>query len=339
MQMDISLMKKTATAMVAPGKGLLAADESASTCAKRFEAANVPDNVEMRRKYREMLFTTAGIADTLSGVILHDETLRQSTSKGVPFAKHLSDMGIIPGIKVDGGTKPLALTDGELVTEGLDGLRARLQEYFKMGARFAKWRAVVEIGENKPTVRSIWANMHAMARYAALCQEASIVPIVEPEILLDGTHDIDTCFRITEVALRTMFAQLSDNHVMPECTILKASMVISGKDAKNRAGVQEVAQKTVQVLSRTAPAALPGIVFLSGGQSDYESTAHLNAMNNLAGNAWPLTYSYSRALHYSALKVWRGKDENVAAAQATFAARANACSLAARGLWNDSIKG
>jgi fructose-bisphosphate aldolase, class I len=337
--MDINLLKKTAAAMVAPGKGLLAADESAGTCAKRFASANIPDSLEMRRGYREMLFTTPGVADTLSGVILHDETLRQSTSKGVPFAKHLNDLGIIPGIKVDGGTKLLALTDGELVTEGLDGLRGRLEDYFKMGARFAKWRAVIEIGENKPTVRSMWANMHAMARYAALCQEANIVPIVEPEVMLDGTHDIDTCFRVTEVALRTMFAQLSDNHVLPECTILKASMVISGKDAKSRAGVQEVAQKTLQVLKRTAPAALPGVVFLSGGQSDYESTAHLNAMNNMAGNPWPLSYSYSRALHFSALKVWGGKEANYAAAQAAFAARANACSLASRGLWNESIKG
>ncbi len=332
-------MKKTAAAMVAPGKGILAADESASTCAKRFAAADVPDNIEMRRTYREMLFSAPQVSQSLSGVILHDETLRQKTANGIPFADYLNSKGVIPGIKVDGGTKPLALAPGEVVTEGLDGLRQRLAEYFKMGARFAKWRALIEIGENKPTVRCVWANMHAMARYAALCQEANIVPMVEPEILLEGTHDIETCHRVTEVALRTMFAQLSDNHVLPECTILKASMVISGAGASNRAGVQEVAQRTVEVLKRTAPAAIPGIVFLSGGQSDYESTAHLNAINQMGGNPWPLTFSYSRALHFSALKVWRGKQENYAAAQATFAARMQACSLAAVGQWSSEIKG
>jgi fructose-bisphosphate aldolase, class I len=337
--MDIELMKRNATLMVAPGKGLLAADESASTCAKRFAAAHVPDTVEMRRTYREMLFSTPGIADTLSGVILHDETLRQKSSTGVPFAEMLNTLGIMPGIKVDGGTKNLALAPGELVTEGLDGLQKRMHDYFAMGARFAKWRAVITIGPGTPTVRNIWANMHAMARYAAICQEANIVPIVEPEVLLDGEHDIDTCYRVTEATLRTMFGQLSDNHVLPEGMILKASMVISGNAAKNRAGVQEVAEKTVSVLKRTVPSAVPGVVFLSGGQSDYESTAHLNAMNKMGGLPWPLTYSYSRALHYSALKVWQGQSSNYAAAQDVFLARAKACSLAARGQWHDGIKG
>jgi fructose-bisphosphate aldolase class I len=337
--MDIALMKTTAKAMVATGKGLLAADESASTCAKRFAAANVPDTEEMRRTYREMLFTAPAVSETLSGVILHDETLRQKTSGGVPFADHLQSLGVIPGIKVDGGTHAMALAPGEVLTEGLDGLRKRLDAYFKMGARFAKWRAVITIGEGTPTVRNVWANMHAMARYAALCQEASIVPIVEPEVLLDGDHDIETCQRVTEVVLRTMFNQLSDNHVLPECTILKASMVISGKDNKNRAGVKEVAQRTVDTLKRTVPSAIPGVVFLSGGQSDYESTAHLNEMNKLGGTPWPLTYSYSRALHYTSLKVWQGKPENYKAAQDAFAARARACSLAARGQWHEGIKG
>jgi fructose-bisphosphate aldolase class I len=337
--MDIALMKTTAKAMVATGKGLLAADESASTCAKRFAAANVPDTEEMRRTYREMLFTAPAVSETLSGVILHDETLRQKTSGAVPFADHLQSLGVIPGIKVDGGTHAMALAPGEVLTEGLDGLRKRLDAYFKMGARFAKWRAVITIGEGTPTVRNVWANMHAMARYAALCQEASIVPIVEPEVLLDGDHDIETCQRVTEVVLRTMFNQLSDNHVLPECTILKASMVISGKDNKNRAGVKEVAQRTVDTLKRAVPSAIPGVVFLSGGQSDYESTAHLNEMNKLGGTPWPLTYSYSRALHYTALKVWQGKPENYKAAQDAFAARSRACSLAARGQWHEGIKG
>jgi fructose-bisphosphate aldolase, class I len=337
--MDVALMKKTAAAMVLRGKGILAADESASTCAKRFAAANVPDTEAMRRSYREMLFSTPNIASTLSGVILHDETLRQKASNGQAFADYLLERGIIPGIKVDGGTKPMALGAGELITEGLDGLQKRMADYYKMGARFAKWRAVITIGEGTPTVRNMWANMHAMARYAAICQETSIVPMVEPEVLLDGDHDIDTCARITEVALRTLFAQLSDNHVLPECTILKTSMVISGKDNAKRAGVQEVAEKTLAVLKRTVPAAIPGVVFLSGGQSDYESTAHLDAMNKLGGTPWPLTYSYSRALHYSALKVWSGKQERYAAAQDTFLARAQACALASKGQWHAGVKG
>jgi fructose-bisphosphate aldolase, class I len=331
--MDHALLAATAKAMVAPGKGLLAADESAGTCAKRFAAAGVPDSEEMRRTYREMLFTTPAMKSTISGVILHDETLRQKHSNGKPFAEYLNSIGVIPGIKVDGGTRDMALAPGELITDGLDGLQKRMKEYFSLGARFAKWRSVITIGENIPTARCIWANAHAMARYAAICQEAGIVPIVEPEVLLDGDHSIDRCFDVTEATLRTLFAQLGDNRVWLEGTILKASMVISGKDAKNRADQSIVGARTVECLKRTVPSALPGVVFLSGGQSDVDSAAHLNEMNKLSGNPWPLTFSYSRALHFTALKVWQGKKENYKAAQDAFAHRCKMNSLAAKGKW------
>jgi fructose-bisphosphate aldolase, class I len=331
--MDHALLAATAKALVAPGKGLLAADESAGTCAKRFAAAGVPDSEEMRRTYREMLFTTPAMKSTISGVILHDETIRQKHSNGKTFSEYLNSIGVIPGIKVDGGTRDLAMAPGELVTDGLDSLQKRMKEYFAMGARFAKWRAVITIGESIPTSRCIWANAHAMARYAAICQEANIVPVVEPEVLLDGDHSIDRCFDVTEAMLRTMMGQLADNKVSIEHTILKASMVISGKDAKNRANQAEVGARTVEVLKRTIPSAMPGIVFLSGGQSDIDSAAHLNEMNKLSGNPWPLTFSYSRALHFTALKVWQGKKENYKAAQDAFAHRCKMNSLAAKGKW------
>ena len=331
--MDKALLAQTAAAMVAPGKGLLAADESAGTCAKRFAAANIPDSEEMRRTYREMLFTTPAMKSTISGVILHDETLRQKTSKGVPFADYLNSIGVIPGIKVDAGTRNLPAAPGELISDGLDNLQARMKEYFALGARFAKWRAVITIGDGIPTSRCIWANAHALARYAAICQEAGIVPVVEPEVLLDGDHSIDTSFAVTEAVLRTLMGQMADNHVSIEHTILKASMVISGKDAKNRASQAEVGARTLACLKRTVPSAMPGIVFLSGGQSDIDSAAHLNEMNLGKNNPWPLTFSYSRALHFTALKVWKGKPENYKAAQATFAHRCKMNSLASRGKW------
>ena len=331
--MDKALLAQTAAAMVAPSKGLLAADESAGTCAKRFAAANIPDSEEMRRTYREMLFTTPAMKSTISGVILHDETLRQKTSKGMPFADYLNSIGVIPGIKVDAGTRNLPAAPGELISDGLDNLQARMQEYFALGARFAKWRAVITIGENIPTARCIWANAHALARYAAICQEAGIVPVVEPEVLLDGDHDIDTSFNVTEAVLRTLMGQMADNHVSIEHTILKASMVVSGKDGKNRASQAEVGARTLECLKRTVPSAMPGIVFLSGGQSDIDSAAHLNEMNLGKNNPWPLTFSYSRALHFSALKVWKGKQENYKAAQAAFAHRCRMNSLASKGRW------
>lgn len=331
--MDKALLAHTAAAMVASGKGLLAADESAGTCAKRFAAANIPDSEEMRRTYREMLFTTPAMKSTISGVILHDETLRQKTSKGVPFADYLNSIGVIPGIKVDAGTRSLAAAPGELISDGLDNLQARMKEYFALGARFAKWRAVITIGDAIPTSRCIWANVHALARYAAICQEAGIVPVVEPEVLLDGDHDIDTSFSVTEAVLRTLMGQMADNHVSIEHTILKASMVVSGIGGKNRASQAEVGKRTVECLKRTVPGAMPGIVFLSGGQSDIDSAAHLNEMNKLSGNPWPLTFSYSRALHFSALKVWKGKQENYKAAQAAFAHRCKMNSLASKGKW------
>ena len=331
--MDKALLAQTAAAMVASGKGLLAADESAGTCAKRFAAANIPDSEEMRRTYREMLFTTPAMKSTISGVILHDETLRQKTSKGVPFADYLNSIGVIPGIKVDAGTRSLPAAPGELISDGLDNLQARMKEYFSLGARFAKWRAVITIGDGIPTSRCIWANAHALARYAAICQEAGIVPVVEPEVLLDGDHSIDTSFDVTEAVLRTLMSQMADNKVSIEHTILKASMVISGKDAKNRASQAEVGARTLACLKRTVPGAMPGIVFLSGGQSDIDSAAHLNEMNLGKNNPWPLTFSYSRALHFSALKVWKGKQENYKAAQAAFAHRCKMNSLASKGKW------
>jgi fructose-bisphosphate aldolase, class I len=331
--MNHALLSATARALVAPGKGLLAADESAGTCAKRFAAANIPDSEEMRRTYREMLFTTPAMKSTISGVILHDETIRQKHSNGMMFTDYLNSIGVIPGIKVDAGTRDLAGAPGELITDGLDNLQKRMKDYFAMGARFAKWRAVITIGDNIPTARCIWANAHALARYATICQEANIVPVVEPEVLLDGDHSIDRCFDVTEAILRTMMSQLADNKASIEHTILKASMVISGRDAKKRASQAEVGARTVEVLKRTIPSAMPGIVFLSGGQSDIDSAAHLNEMNKLSGNPWPLTFSYSRALHFTALKVWKGKKENYKAAQDAFAHRCKMNSLASKGKW------
>ena len=335
--MDTQLMTETARAMVAAGKGLLAADESAGTCKKRFDSVNVECNEENRRGYREMLFATPKIAEHVSGVILFDETLRQNTRDGVNFAEYLKKNGIIPGIKVDAGAADMALHPGEKVTEGLDKLQARMAEYFKMGARFAKWRAVITIGRDIPSQACLDANAHALARYSAICQEASIVPIVEPEVLLDGDHTAERSEQVHLDALETLFHELARQDVSLEHVILKASMCVSGKDHAKQADVAEVAERTLRVLKRTVPAALPGVVFLSGGQSDVNATAHLDAMNRL-GAPWPLTFCYSRALQAVALKAWRGQAGNVAAAQAAFHHRARMNSLAAKGQWKADLE-
>jgi len=332
--MSIEQLESIAQQMVAPGKGIIAIDESNNTIKKRFDSVGVPNTEENRRAYREMLLTTPGLSEHISGAILYDETIRQSTKAGVPFTKLMLDAGILPGIKVDKGPFPLAGYPGELVTEGLDGLRDRLNEYAKLGAKFAKWRAVITIGENTPSGTCIEANCHALARYAALCQEAGIVPMVEPEVLMDGSHDIDECYEVTEATLRSLFGSLYEHNVMLEGTILKASMVIAGKDCPDQADVDDVADATVRCLRASVPASLPGIVFLSGGQSDEAATAHLNAMNQSGPHPWPLSFSYGRAMQQAALKLW-GQDmaKNFAAAQKTVAQRARENGLAALGQW------
>ncbi len=336
--MDKALLSKTAAAMVARGKGVLAADESSGTCEKRFKSVSVECTEENRRAYRGLLFTTPGVEQYVSGVILFDETIRQKTNEGVAFPAYLAGKGIIPGIKVDKGAMDLALCPGEKVTEGLDGLRPRLAEYFKLGARFAKWRAVITIGEGIPSHACLYANAHALARYAALCQEASIVPIIEPEVLLDGDHSVERCEEVTEATLRATYAAIAAHQVSVEHLILKASMVVSGKANARQAPVDEVAERTVRVLKRTVPAAQPGVVFLSGGQSDLDATAHLNAMNSMKGLPWPLTFSYSRALQNPALKAWSGKAANVAAAQKAFHHRAHMNGLASQGKWKPELE-
>jgi fructose-bisphosphate aldolase class I len=337
--MDQELLSKTAAAMVARGKGILAADESSGTCEKRFKSVGVECTEENRRAYRNLLFSTAGIEQYLSGVILFDETARQKANDGSLIPEYLAKKGIIPGVKVDKGTVQLPLaTAGELVTEGLDGLSKRLEEYFKMGCRFAKWRAVITIGEGIPTHACIFANAHVLARYAAACQAASIVPMIEPEVLLDGNHSAERSEEVHETTLRATYAAIAAYNVSIEHLILKTSMVVSGKDNPRQAGVEEVAERTVRVLKRTVPAAQPGIVFLSGGQSDEAATAHLNAMAASKNLPWPLTFSYSRALQNPALKTWRGQAGNVAAAQKAFHHRAQMNGLAAQGKWKNELE-
>jgi fructose-bisphosphate aldolase class I len=336
--MDKALLAKTAAAMVAKGRGVLAADESAGTCETRFKTINTPCTEDNRRAYRGLLFTTPGVEKFLSGVILFDETTRQKTEDGTLFPDYLAKKGILPGIKVDTGAKNLALCPGEKVTEGLDGLRERLAAYFKAGCRFAKWRAVITIGETIPTHTCLYANAHALARYAALCQEASIVPMIEPEVLLDGGHSIERCEEVTEATLRATYAAMAAHNVSLEHLILKTSMVVSGKANARQAGVDEVAERTVRVLKRTVPAAQPGIVFLSGGQSDVSATAHLNAMAAMKNLPWPLTFSYSRALQNPALSAWKGQAGNVAAAQRAFHHRAHMNGLAAEGKWKPELE-
>jgi fructose-bisphosphate aldolase class I len=333
-----SNLEETARALVAPGKGILAADESSGTIKKRFDSIGVESTEENRRAYRDLLFTTEGAAEHISGVILYDETIRQSASDGTPFPKLLDSQGVIPGIKVDLGAKPLANAPGETVTEGLDGLRERFAEYRELGARFAKWRAVITIGEGIPSEYCIWANAHALARYAALSQEAGLVPIVEPEVLMDGDHSIETSFDVTSRTLHAVFTELRDQRVHFEQMLLKPNMVLSGYEAGGRAGIQEVAEQTVRCFRRHVPAAVPGIVFLSGGQTDEDATAHLNAMNAMGPHPWELSFSYGRALQAPALKAWLGEAANVPAAQAAYLHRAKLNGLARSGSYSPDME-
>ena len=327
-----------AQAMVAPGKGILAADESSPTIKKRFDAIGTESTEENRRTYREMLFTTPAMADYISGVILFDETIRQSRADGTPFAKFLGDLGVVPGIKVDKGAKPLAGFPGETVTEGLDGLRERLEEYYSLGARFSKWRAVITIGDAIPSGFCLRANAHALARYAALCQEAKIVPIVEPEVLMDGGHTLERCEVVTAAALDALFEQLEAHRVDLTGIVLKPNMVISGTECADRAGVQEVAEATVRCLKAHVPEAVPGIAFLSGGQSAEEATAHLGAMNALGNHPWQLTFSYGRALQAPALNAWKGDPANFEAGQKALFKRAKLNGLARQGEYSPSLE-
>jgi fructose-bisphosphate aldolase class I len=315
-------IEATACEMVAAGKGILAADESNSTMNKRLAAVGAESNEEMRRRFRELVFTTPGVEEYISGVIMYDETIRQTTADGTSFPELLAGRGMIPGIKVDTGAKPLAGADGETITEGLDGLRERLAEYYELGARFAKWRAVITIGDGRPSRYCIRTNAHALGRYAALCQEVGIVPIVEPEVLMDGDHSVDRSAQVTSATLRAVFVELLDQRVLIEGIVLKPNMVLSGYDCPQRASVEEVAERTLVLLRRVVPAAVPGIAFLSGGQSDESATAHLNAMNAIGGVPWELSFSYGRALQATPLKTWAGQECNVVAAQAAFAHRA-----------------
>lgn len=336
--MDIDQLNEIAIRMTAPGKGLLAADESTRTIGKRFDGIGLENTEDNRRDWREMLFrTTPAMTDHVSGVILFDETLRQKATDGTPLVKLIEDAGAIPGIKVDAGAKALAGAEGETITEGLDGLRERLAEYHDLGARFAKWRAVIDInGEDVPSQYAVDVNVHALARYAALCQEANIVPIVEPEVLMDGDHSIERCYEVTEFTLKRLYAELFDQGVILEGTVLKPNMVIAGKKCADQASREEVAEMTAQCLLNTVPAAVPGIAFLSGGQSDLDATAHLNLLNEGFDMPWPLTFSYGRALQAAPLKAWNGSD--VAAGQKAFNHRARMNGLAALGEWNEGLE-
>ena len=332
-------LEQVAETMVAPGKGILAADESAGTIKKRFDAIGVESTADTRRDYREFMFRSAdAMKNHISGVILYDETIRQKAKDGTPLVKVIEQAGSIPGIKVDKGIKPQPFCPGEVITEGLDGLGERLAEYRKLGARFAKWRGVYDIGQGIPSYANISANGHALARYAALCQENDIVPIVEPEVLMDGGHDIDTCYQVTEFVLKETFQQLYYQRIALEGMVLKPNMVVPGKKSGKKASVQEVAEKTVKLLKACVPGAVPGIAFLSGGQSDEEATAHLDAMNKIGGLPWALTFSYGRALQHAVQTTWKGKSENVAAAQRAFAHRAEMNGLAALGKWQKDLE-
>lgn len=332
-------LASTAKALVAEGKGILAADESFPTIAKRFSSINLESSEESRRSYRDMLFTTEGLEQFISGVIQFDETIRQSTAEALPFAELLSSKGIIPGIKVDKGAKDLALFDGEKVTEGLDGLRARLEEYVTLGAKFTKWRAVITIGNGIPTDYCIVANAHALGRFAALSQEQRLVPIVEPEVLMDGDHSIDRCYEATRQTLALLFQDLDTAGVALEGTLLKTNMVLSGKDAPQQASIEEVAEQTVRCLKETVPSEIPGIVFLSGGQSDELATAHLNAMNKLPDRGpWELSFSYGRALQAPALEAWKGDASNVESAQKALYHRARLNGAARSGSYTEEME-
>ena len=337
--MNLTELNKVATAMVAPGRGILAADESTGTIKKRFDAIGAVSTPDTRRDYREMLFRSSeAMAKCISGVILYDETIRQNAKDGTPLVKLIAQAGSIPGIKVDKGAKPLPFCPNEVITEGLDGLRERLVEYRGLGARFAKWRAVIDIGPGIPSYDCLITNAHALARYAALCEEEDIVPIVEPEVLMDGDHDIDRCATITEWVLKTVFEQLYYQKVALEGMVLKPNMVVPGMKSAKRASVAEVAERTVRVLKACVPAAVPGIAFLSGGQSDEDATAHLDAINKLGPLPWPVTFSYGRALQAASQKAWSGKPENVSAGQRAFSHRARMNGLAALGQWKADLE-
>ena len=317
--------------MVAPGQGILAADESTGTITKRFDKVGIESTEQSRRDYRELLVTAPNAGDYISGIILYDETIRQDASDGRSFVELLNDVGILPGIKVDTGAKPLTFASDEKMTEGLDGLRERIEEYVQLGAKFAKWRAVITIGPSIPSQYCIEVNAHALARYAALCQEGGLVPIVEPECLIEGDHTIDRCYEVTDATLYAVFDQLHRQRVNFEHMILKPNMVISGQDSPDQAGVEEVAEKTLQVLRRNVPAAVPGVAFLSGGQSPEQATAHLNAMNVIGNAPWEISFSYARALQDVAIKTWKGDAANREAAQEAFSQRAKLVSLARQG--------
>ncbi|MBS0535951.1 MAG: fructose-bisphosphate aldolase class I [Proteobacteria bacterium] len=337
--MNLADLNKVAVAMTANGKGILAADESTGTIKKRFDAIKTENTEDNRRDYRELMFRTAeAMKNCISGVILYDETIWQKAKDGTPLVKIIEQMGAIPGIKVDEGTKPLPNCPGELITAGLDKLPDRLPKYYEQGARFAKWRAVIDIGAGIPSYTAIHTNAHALARYAALCQANQIVPIVEPEVLMDGEHDADQCYMVTEFMLKETFQQLYYQKVALEGIVLKPNMVVPGKKSAKKASVQEVAEKTVKLLKACVPGAVPGIAFLSGGQSDEEATAHLDAMNKIGNLPWNLTFSYGRALQAAPQKAWAGKSENVAAAQAAFNHRAKMNYLAAKGEWKKDME-
>ncbi len=337
--MNLDELNKVAQAMVAPGKGILAADESSGTIKKRFDAIGVESTEDNRRDYRELLFRSSeAMKNNISGVILYDETMWQKAKDGTRLVEIIKKAGSIPGIKVDEGTKPLPFCPGEVVTVGLDKLTDRLPNYYEQGARFAKWRAVIDIGAGIPSYDCIHTNAHALARYAALCQVNQIVPIVEPEVLMDGDHDIDRCYMITEWMLKETFQELYYNKVALEGMVLKPNMAVPGKKSGKKASVEEVADKTVRMLKACVPGAVPGIAFLSGGQSDEEATAHLDAMNKIGNPPWKLTFSYGRALQHAPQTTWRGKSENVAAAQRAFAHRAQMNGLATLGQWKSDLE-
>jgi fructose-bisphosphate aldolase class I len=332
-------MRETARELVAPGKGILAADESSGTIEKRFAQIGVESTEENRRAYRQLLFSTSGLGDHISGVILFDETIRQSTDDGTPLTEVLEKAGVIPGIKVDTGAKRLALFEGETVTEGLDGLRERLAEYRELGARFAKWRATYFIGDRRPTDFAVLSNGHAMARYAALCQEAGIVPIVEPEVLMDGDHDVAACEDTTGRALQVLYAQMADHRLELAGTLLKVNMVVPGKDAARQVDDATIAEATLRMLRAHVPEEVPGIVFLSGGMTDEEATSRLNEINRLGGAPWEISFSYGRALQQGPLKAWGGNASNVEAAQGALAHRARMNGLARSGEWSPAMEG
>jgi fructose-bisphosphate aldolase class I len=336
--MDVQELEKVAEAIVADGKGILAADESDGTIKKRFDSIGVESSEETRRAYRELLFTTDGAEEFIGGVILFDETIRQKAADGTPFPRLLESKGIVPGIKVDTGAKPLALAEGETLTEGLDGLRERLAEYRELGARFAKWRAVITIGEEIPSEYCIWTNAHALARYAALCQEGGLVPIVEPEVLMDGDHTIERSFHVTSQTLHAVFTELRDQRVHPEGILLKPNMVLPGYESAEQVSDDEIAQQTIRCFRRHVPAAVPGIVFLSGGQSEEEATRRLNAINALGPHPWKVSFSYGRALQAAALKAWGGHEENIEAAQRAYYHRAKMNSAAQTGTYAPELE-